>query len=149
MVEWVLKSVSYLSTRFSLVPKIGKRLYKQRKWVKNACFISHFCTSIPLDPSTVDEDMQMIPAEMSSECVTQAWFRFLHIMQNPVDLSRPAVVSNTPRFLQHALTNEAVLDPSQHECLLKLPTIFFKAMRGLSVMVNAFLGQFGDRHVGM
>ena len=92
-------------------------------------------------PSTVEEDVQMIPPEMSSECVTQAWFRFLHMVQNPVDLSRPAVVSNTPRFLQHALTNEAVLDPSQHQCLLKLPTIFFKAMRGLSIMVNAFLGQ--------
>ncbi|XP_076463976.1 ral GTPase-activating protein subunit beta-like isoform X2 [Babylonia areolata] len=88
----------------------------------------------------LDEDSQMIPAEMSEECVTQAWFRFLHIIQNPVDLSRPAVVSNTPRFLQHALTNEAVLDPSQHECLLKLPLIFFRAMRGVSIMVNAFLG---------
>nr|KAG5690370.1 hypothetical protein BaRGS_001292 [Batillaria attramentaria] len=88
----------------------------------------------------LEEDAQMIPADMSAECITQAWFRFLHIIQNPVDLSRPAVVSNTPRFLQHALTTEAVVDPSQHECLQKLPTIFFKAMRGVSVMVNAFLG---------
>ncbi|XP_070179509.1 ral GTPase-activating protein subunit beta-like isoform X2 [Littorina saxatilis] len=88
----------------------------------------------------LEDDAQMVPAEMNSESITQAWFRFLHIVQNPVDLSCPAVVSNTPRFLQHALTNEALLDPSQHECLLKLPTIFFKAMRGVSIMVNAFLG---------
>lgn len=90
---------------------------------------------------TAEEDSQMVPTDMNQECITQAWFRFLHIIQNPVDMSQPAVVSNTPRFLQYALTNESVVDPCQHECLRKLPTIFFKAMRGISVMINAFLGE--------
>ncbi|XP_025089592.1 ral GTPase-activating protein subunit beta-like isoform X4 [Pomacea canaliculata] len=91
-----------------------------------------------------EEDNQIIPTDMSQECIAQAWFRFLHIVQNPVDLSRPAVVSNTPRFLQHTLTNETLLDPSQHPCLMKLPTIFHRAMRGVSIMVNAFLGLTQD-----
>lgn len=87
-----------------------------------------------------EEDSQVIPPDTSNECITQSWFRFLHIIQNPVDLCRPNIISNTQRFLQYALASEAVIDPSHHECLLKLPIIFFKAMRGISVMVNAFLG---------
>ena len=39
-----------------------------------------------------------------------------------------------------ALTSESVIDPHQHECLKALPGIFFKAMRGISVLVDAFLG---------
>ena len=39
-----------------------------------------------------------------------------------------------------AITSESVIDPHQHECLKALPSIFFKAMRGISVLVDAFLG---------
>ncbi|XP_055878983.1 ral GTPase-activating protein subunit beta-like isoform X3 [Biomphalaria glabrata] len=87
-----------------------------------------------------EEEAQLLPADMSNESIAQCWFRFLHILQNPVDLSRPSVVSNTPKFLQYALTSEAVIDPSYHPCLGKLPAVFLRAMRGISVMVNAFLG---------
>ena len=50
------------------------------------------------------------------------------------------VISNTPKFLHMAITSESVIDPHQHECLKALPSIFFKAMRGISVLVDAFLG---------
>ena len=95
-----------------------------------------------LSVNTVDDDQQMMLGKMSAECVAQAWFRFLHVIHSPVDLSRPLIISNTPRFLQHALTNESIVDPSQHGCLSALPTIFLKAMRGISIMVNAFLGKW-------
>ncbi|KAK3769083.1 hypothetical protein RRG08_032074 [Elysia crispata] len=87
-----------------------------------------------------DEEAALLPADMSSEAVAQSWFRFLHVLQNPVDLSRPQVVSNTPKFLQHALTSEVVVDPSYHPCLARLPHTFLRAMKGISAMVNAFLG---------
>ncbi|BFZ12491.1 hypothetical protein BsWGS_15530 [Bradybaena similaris] len=87
-----------------------------------------------------EEEAQLLAPDMSTESVVQCWFRFLHILQNPVDLSRPSVVSNTPKFLQHALTSEAVVDPSYHPCLARLPLVFLRAMRGISAMVNAFLG---------
>ena len=73
--------------------------------------------------------------------MAQCWFRFLHILSNPVDLSRPEVISSTPKFLHMALTSESVIDPHQHACLRILPSIFFKAMRGISILVDSFLGQ--------
>ncbi|XP_064603525.1 ral GTPase-activating protein subunit beta-like isoform X2 [Liolophura sinensis] len=87
-----------------------------------------------------EEDAQLLPGEITNDCVAQSWFRFLHILQNPVDLCHPEIISQTPKFLHMALASETVVDPSQHECLRKLPYIFYKAMRGISVMVNAFLG---------
>ena len=79
---------------------------------------------------------------MTYDCIAQCWFRFLHIIQNPVDLSRPEIIGKTHKFMQAAMNSETLVDPTQHECLSKLPLIFYKAMKGVSVMVNAFLGQF-------
>lgn len=78
---------------------------------------------------------------MNNDCISQSWFRFLHIIQNPVDLAKPELISQTPMFLRLALESADVIDPRQHECLAKLPQIFYKAMRGISIMVNAFLGK--------
>ena len=52
----------------------------------------------------------------------------------------PCHISTLPPQL--ALMSEDVIDPRQHECLAKLPQIFYKAMRGVSIMVNAFLGMY-------
>ena len=91
-----------------------------------------------------EDDLALLPSDVTNECITQSWFRFLHIMQNPVELSKPMIIGKTQGFLQYALTSQDVVDPSQHECLLTLPIIFFKAMRGISIMVNAFLGNLYD-----
>ncbi|CAG2186876.1 Ral GTPase-activating protein subunit beta [Mytilus edulis] len=83
---------------------------------------------------------QLIPDDMSYDTIAQCWFRYLHVLNNPVDLCHPDIISNTPKFRQHAMPGNGVVDPIQHECLNKLPYIFFRAMRGISIMVNAFLG---------
>ncbi|KAJ8308235.1 hypothetical protein KUTeg_013109 [Tegillarca granosa] len=67
------------------------------------------------------------------------WFRLLHIIQNPVDLCHPEIIGRTPKFIQMS-RGDSTLDPTQHECLQKLPLIFYRAMRGISVIINAFLG---------
>ncbi|XP_052058887.1 ral GTPase-activating protein subunit beta-like isoform X4 [Mytilus californianus] len=77
---------------------------------------------------------------MSYDTIAQCWFRYLHVLNNPVDLCHPDIISNTPKFRQHTMPGNGVVDPIQHECLNKLPYIFFRAMRGISIMVNAFLG---------
>ncbi|XP_052767273.1 ral GTPase-activating protein subunit beta-like isoform X2 [Mya arenaria] len=87
-----------------------------------------------------DEGGLLVPSDMTNDCISQSWFRFLHVIQNPVDLAKPELISQTPMFLRLALESEDVIDPRQHECLAKLPQIFYKAMRGVSIMVNAFLG---------
>lgn len=87
-----------------------------------------------------EEDSHLVPADMSNECVAQAWFRFLHTIGNPVDLCRPEVISQTPKFYHFALSSEMVIDPCQHPCLSVLPQIFLKAMKGVATLVDVFLG---------
>ncbi|MBN3322621.1 RLGPB protein, partial [Atractosteus spatula] len=63
------------------------------------------------------------------------------IHNNPVDLSNPAIVSTTPKFQEQLLNVSGVpQEVIQHPCLKQLPQIFFRAMRGISCLVDAFLG---------
>ncbi|CAL4068438.1 unnamed protein product, partial [Meganyctiphanes norvegica] len=87
-----------------------------------------------------EEDLSIIPPTMSRDCIAQVWYRLLHIIGNPVDLSRHTVISKTPAFLKYAISSELVIEPSQHPCLQMLPHIFLTAMKGVSGLVDAFLG---------
>lgn len=89
-----------------------------------------------------DDDTHLVPSDMSNECIAQAWFRMLHTLGNPVDLCRPEVISQTPKFYHFALSSEMVIDPCQHPCLALLPQIFYKAMKGISILVDVFLGKY-------
>ncbi|RZF35527.1 hypothetical protein LSTR_LSTR010218 [Laodelphax striatellus] len=88
----------------------------------------------------LEDDIQLIPAGMSNDCIAQCWFRFLHCIGNPVDLCRPQVISQTQKFLQFAITSDSVVDPCQHPCLAVLPHNFLKAIKGIAGQVDAFLG---------
>ncbi|XP_046730007.1 ral GTPase-activating protein subunit beta isoform X3 [Silurus meridionalis] len=88
-----------------------------------------------------EEDASLIPTEMDNDCVAQTWYRFLHMLSNPVDLSNPVIVSSTPKFQEQLLgVNSVPPEVVQHPCLKQLPQIFFRAMRGISCLVDAFLG---------
>ncbi|CAG2112200.1 unnamed protein product, partial [Medioppia subpectinata] len=78
--------------------------------------------------------------EMNEESLKQCWYRFLHTIGNPVDLCSPEIISKTDRFYHSACASENVVDPRQHPCLNNLPHIFYKAMKGLSILVDTFLG---------
>jgi hypothetical protein len=77
---------------------------------------------------------------MSEETLKQSWYRFLHTIGNPVDLCSPEIISKTDKFYHSACASENVVDPRQHPCLYNLPHIFHKAMKGLSILVDTFLG---------
>jgi len=79
---------------------------------------------------------------MDNDRIVQCWFRFLHVLSNPVDLSRPHVIANTQQFLQATLSSVDHLVPHQSECLRLLPAIFYRAMRCIATIVDAFLGKF-------
>ncbi|XP_071636603.1 ral GTPase-activating protein subunit beta isoform X2 [Temnothorax longispinosus] len=87
-----------------------------------------------------EEDTQLVSPTMSDEAVAQAWYRLLRTIGDPVDLCRPAVVSQTQAFLQYAIASPNVIDPCQHPCLQSLPQIFLKAVKGIAGQVDAFLG---------
>ena len=67
-------------------------------------------------------------------------YRFMHSIGNPVDLSRPEIISQTQAFYQYAIVAKNVIDPTHHPCLESLPEIFLKAMQSVSSMVDAFIG---------
>lgn len=96
---------------------------------------------------SADEESHLVPSDMSNECVAQAWFRLLHTLGNPVDLCRPEVISQTPKFYHFALSSEMVIDPCQHPCLAVLPQIFYKAMKGISNLADVFLGEWNLQFV--
>ncbi|XP_030854723.1 ral GTPase-activating protein subunit beta isoform X2 [Strongylocentrotus purpuratus] len=90
-----------------------------------------------------DDEGRIIPPELDNDGLAQAWFRFLHILGNPVDLCHPEIIGRTPKFV--ASINQGKKFPDQHSCLQALPDIFLKAMKGLSVLVDAYLGYPPDR----
>lgn len=89
----------------------------------------------------VEEDAQLIPP-MSNDCIAQTWYRFLRTIGSPIALCSPQVISKTPQFVQWAVTRNDGLEPHHHPCLLMLPQIFLKAMKGIASQVDAFLGKF-------
>ncbi|XP_033225547.1 ral GTPase-activating protein subunit beta isoform X3 [Belonocnema kinseyi] len=87
-----------------------------------------------------EEDSQLVPLSMSHEAVSQAWYRLLRTVGDPIDLCRPAVISQTQAFLRYAIASPNVVDPCQHPCLQGLPQIFLKAIKGIAGQVDSFLG---------
>ncbi|XP_059837057.1 ral GTPase-activating protein subunit beta isoform X3 [Hypanus sabinus] len=116
------------------------------QWSKVICALTSRLLRFTYGPSfppfkVPDEDASLIPAEMDNDCVAQTWFRVLHMLSNPVDLSNPAIISTTPKFQEQLLNVSGMAQEMiQHPCLKQLPQIFFRAMRGVSCLVDAFLG---------
>ncbi|XP_063311815.1 ral GTPase-activating protein subunit beta isoform X3 [Pelobates fuscus] len=116
------------------------------QWNKAICALTSRLLRFTYGPSfppfkIPEEDASLIPAEMDNECVTQTWFRFLHMLSNPVDLSNPSIIGTTPKFQEQFLNVSGMTQElNQYSCLKQLPHIFFRAMRGVSCLVDAFLG---------
>ncbi|XP_072100908.1 ral GTPase-activating protein subunit beta isoform X6 [Mobula birostris] len=116
------------------------------QWSKVICALTSRLLRFTYGPSfppfkVPDEDASLIPSEMDNDCVAQTWFRVLHMLSNPVDLSNPAIISTTPKFQEQLLNVSGMAQEMiQHPCLKQLPQIFFRAMRGISCLVDAFLG---------
>ncbi|XP_053309406.1 ral GTPase-activating protein subunit beta isoform X3 [Spea bombifrons] len=124
------------------------------QWSKAICALTSRLLRFTYGPSfppfkVPEEDASLIPAEMDNECVTQTWFRFLHMLSNPVDLSNPSIIGTTPKFQEQFLNVSGMTQElNQYSCLKQLPQIFFRAMRGVSCLVDAFLGVAVFKNIG-
>ena len=58
-----------------------------------------------------------------------------------MELSDPSLVSKTPAFLAFAISSEAVVEPRQHPCLVDLPRSFLDAVRLVTDVADAFIGE--------
>lgn len=89
----------------------------------------------------MEEDALLIPAGMTNDCIAQTWYRFLRTIGSPIALCSPQVISKTPQFMQWVVSRAAEgVEAINHPCLLQLPLIFLKAIKGISSQVDAFLG---------
>lgn len=89
----------------------------------------------------VEEDALLIPMGMSNDCIAQTWYRFLRTIGSPIALCSPQVISKTPQFMQWVVSRADGVETFHHPCLLQLPQIFLKAIKGIASQVDAFLGK--------
>lgn len=88
----------------------------------------------------MEEDAQLIPAGMTNDCIAQTWYRFLRTIGSPIALCSPHIISKTPQFMQWVVSRSDGVEPFHHPCLVQLPFVFLKAIKGISSQVDAFLG---------
>ncbi|XP_041953413.1 ral GTPase-activating protein subunit beta-like isoform X4 [Alosa sapidissima] len=145
-------SPPYWKTAREMVANWRHRPQVVEQWNRVVAALTSRLLSFTYGPSfppfkVPEEDAQLVPMEMDSDCVSQTWFRFLHMLSNLVDLSNPVQVSTTPKF-QEQLLSAGGLHPQEvalHPCLRQLPHVFYRAMRALSTLVDAFMGMSRPR----
>ena len=75
---------------------------------------------------------------LSDGALVQCWYRMLHIVGNPVELSYPPLLSQSPAFQQAKASMPAKSD-SLHPSLKHLNEVFYQAMSSVSSMADMFL----------
>ncbi|OTF71795.1 hypothetical protein BLA29_001486 [Euroglyphus maynei] len=84
-------------------------------------------SSVPLDNRINFSQYNSIILLLNENVLEQCWYRFLHIIGNPIDLCFPKIICK--------------MDPEWNVDLISiLPFIFHKAIKGLCTMVDIFLG---------
>lgn len=83
-----------------------------------------------------DADFSTLLESIKPDSLVQCWFRMLHTLGNPVELSYVTTFSSLPSF------QKMVTDSGEHlsASVLDLPHIFHEAMQGLARLVYLFLG---------
>ena len=84
-----------------------------------------------------DSDYSLILQSVPSASLVQCWFRMLHTIGNPVELSYITTFSSLPAFQKVASESGDQFAALPHD----LPLIFHEAMKGVARMVYLFLGQ--------
>ena len=89
--------------------------------------------------SIYEHDQNIVPDNLSGNVLSQTWYRFLKIIGSPVDLIDPTVFTANEKFM-NGITREFRDDMENHPSLVDLPEIFYRAIRGVSNIVEIFLG---------
>eukprot|EP00117_Sycon_ciliatum_P008472 scpid12358/ scgid11153/ Ral GTPase-activating protein subunit beta; p170 len=92
---------------------------------------------LSIKASYEDGTAETLNLSIAADALVQCWYRFLLILGNPVELSRPQIIGKTPAFHQAAADSGDL--EQQHTCLQRLPTIFLLAQRGVASLVDLFL----------
>lgn len=110
-------------------------------------YTSDYLSDILPSNSRLDLDFRRLIAEMPYDVLVQCWYRMLHTLGNPVELSYPHILARLPAFQEHGLEGDGQLQRSKQQPhatqshLAALPRIYHELMRGVATLVYLFLGQ--------
>ena len=93
--------------------------------------------------TNVAYDIQTIINQMNTETVSQSWFRFFHIIGKPIEFCDVNAISKNLELARSARLQkdiENLTTPTNFSCIKKLPIIFLEVLKGISRIVDAFLG---------
>lgn len=141
--NWTMESSKFgVDSPFTRIPVRTNISRTQNMWaniVQNPEIV-HFENISLFFSFSVEEDAQLIPAGMTNDCIAQTWYRFLRTIGSPIALCSPHIVSKTPQFMQWVVSRADGVEAFHHPCLVQLPFIFLKAIKGIASQVDAFLG---------
>lgn len=124
---------------YSVVEQWNKLTYSLTLHTINHLYMPKYLAQLGSLPEE-DGDFREILKEMPSATLVQCWFRLLHTLGNPVELSYPQKIASSPAF-QKALAKSGPSAQEAHPCLNYLPRTFLEAMKGVASLVYLFLGQ--------
>ena len=99
--------------------------------------------SLTSNDTNVSYDILTIISLMNTEIVSQSWFRFFHVIGKPIEFCDSVHTSKLLEFVRVSRMHkeiENLSSISQFTCIKKLPMIFLEVLKGISRIVDAFLG---------
>ena len=118
----------------SVVEQWNKLMYSLTVHVISLLYTPKYLSSLKSLPDE-DVDFRLILSDLPNDALVQCWFRMLHTLGNPIELSYPNKFASLPTF-QKAIAEQGKCPT----CLNDLPTIFFEAMKGVATLVYLFMG---------
>lgn len=113
-------------------------------------YTQDFLSDVHPSSLVLDTNFEKIVREMPYDVLVQCWYRILHTLGNPVELSYPQIIASLPAFQKHASEGEGHHQThhrskqhlsSTQPSLTALPRIYHELMRGVAKLVYLFLGQ--------
>lgn len=117
-------------------------------------YTQDFLSAVHPSNAMMDASFAKIVGEMPYDVLVQCWYRSLHTLGNPVELSYPNIIAKLPAFQKlssergggegghhHHRSKQHLAAPSLQPNLAALPRIYHELMRGVATLVYLFLGQ--------
>lgn len=134
----------------TLASEWTKLVYTLTYQVINNLYTSKFLSNIEPSRERLDSYFNKIVTDMPHDVLIQTWYRMLHTLGNPVEVSYPHIIANLPAFKKSS-ENEGAGGGQRHNKvqplppaeanLAALPRIYQELMRGVASLVYLFLGQ--------
>ncbi len=129
-----------------VVEQWNKAVYSLTLRVISHLYGPSYLSGIKKSLEKEDKDFKVIMDGMPNDVLVQSWFRMLHTIGNPVEVSYPSKILQSPAFQAaidkfEASKHKHKTHSSAHICLTELPKIFQEVMSGIAKLVYLFLAE--------